>query len=195
MAAGEFSYADAPQEGDPDFGIMVQPNSPYFQDMFPLLRRFQLDRHLMPLVWKLAKYGKVERADVLYVERMPLISFKKPEKDWDTLPKIVIELRTHSTLQDVKKVWRTVEQYRKMFKLKVPKFKLWKNFERDSRVYELYSQGKTLGEIDKAINAEYKDDLDYGNIKKIVSTYRKKMGLPKGGKLITSPIKRKRELR
>ncbi|OHB09390.1 MAG: hypothetical protein A3I86_01615 [Candidatus Zambryskibacteria bacterium RIFCSPLOWO2_02_FULL_39_14] len=197
LTTGEFVYKDTPggRDRDPDWHIVSQPNSPLYQDMFKLLERFRIDRYLMPAVFKLAKHGDVGDVDWLYAETMPLVTFKKPEKDWDTQPRIVIELRTNSTFQDVKKIWRNVEQYRKMFKLKTPKFKLWKNFDRDSKIYLLHTQGKNIGEIYRTLLQEDKTDLDFGNIKKIVSTYRKKLGLPKGGKLITSPIERKRELR
>ena len=195
LTAGEFVYKDTSEgrDGDPDWHIISQPNSPLYQDMFKLLERFRIDRYLMPAVFKLAKHGDVGDVDWLYAETMPLVTFKKPEKDWDTQPRIVIELRTNSTLQDVKKIWRNVEQYRKMFKLKTPKFKLWKNFDRDSRIYELYLQGKTLGEIDKVINEEYGADLQYGNIKKVVSSFKKKFGLNDKKKLITSKVRRIRD--
>jgi len=177
----DFVYADSSREKDPDFGIMVQPNSSYFQDMFELLKRFRLDRHHMPLVWKLAKYGDVGQVHALYADRIPFVTFKPPEKDWDTQPRIVIELRTNSTLQDVKKVWNKVEQMRKLFNLKSPKFKLWENFDRDNELYELYMSGKSFSEIclemDKKYGTKTEDGMTETHARKIITTFRKRLGL------------------
>ena len=63
-----------------------------------------------------------------------------------------------------------------------------KNFNRDSDIFNLYLNGKSISEISSEINLKYNEDLDYGNIKKIV-TQMKKIRAMGGGKLLTSKTK------
>ena len=61
----------------------------------------------------------------------------------------------------------------------MPKFRKWENFDRDSKIYNLYIQGRTISEIWSIILKENETDLDFGNIKKIISSFPKKAGFKK----------------
>lgn len=172
--------------GDPDARIHDYPDSPYYKDLLQLMRRFKLDKNYwLAVLWQYVRTGEYKRGD-FYSEAVPIIKFQKDEDGY--IPKIALEIGRSTTLKDVKEAWHRVEELKKLIYVKQPKFKLWKNFERDSKVYALSEQGATIEEISSELKKDGYD-LDYGNIKKIVSTYRKKLGLPKSGKLITSSVK------
>ena len=176
--------------GELDTEIHNHPDSPYYKDLLNLMKRFKLDKNYwLAALWQYVRTGEYKQGD-FYSETIPIIKLQKDEDGY--LPKIALEIGRSTTLKDVKEAWYRVEELKKLIYGKQPKFKLWKNFERDSRAYELCLEGKTINEIDGILRKEYGADLDYGNIKKIISTYRKKLELPKEGKLITSRIKRLR---
>jgi hypothetical protein len=116
-------------------------------------------------------------------ETAPLVHLAKDEETGET--KVLIEIAENTSINELKETWRIAEGLRKRIFPDRKKYKPWKNFDRDSKIYLLYEQENTITEISKKMLKEDGVDLDYGNIKKIVTTYRKKLGLPKGGKLIT----------
>lgn len=177
---------------------MVMNNYPAFarydEDLRELGAKFGLDyEHWSLVLWEYVRTGSESELlnhDSLQVDTAPKIQWNfKKIADKRRKRIILIELGDNTTLKDVKAAWHQVEDMRRRFKMVKPKFKEWKNFERDKRAYELSAQRKTIAEIGGILRNEYGADLDYGNIKKIVSTFRKKFGLPKGGKLITSKTK------
>ena len=57
---------------------------------------------------------------------------------------------------------------------------------RDTEIYILAREGKSIEEIADIIKEKFKEDLDFGNIKKIESIFRKKTGMSKKNKLKTA---------
>lgn len=97
-------------------------------------------------------------------------------------------LTRETKLKDIIKAWPLIE---KELGGKGKKNKSWKRFWRDYDIYELAKEGKTIDEICNIIEDKYGDSLDYGNIKKIESDFRKKIGIAKKYrkyKLVTSKI-------
>ncbi len=175
--------------GTPDVWIRKNQDSPYYKDLTNLARRFKLDKNYwLAVLWQYVRTGEY-RQDNLYAEAAPIVGMSRDEETG--MRRVTLLIGAGTTFKDVKAEWHNVEKMKK-FVYGRPKFKPWKNFERDSRAYELCLEGKTINEIDGILRKEYGADLDYGNIKKIISTYRKKLELPKEGKLITSRIKRLR---
>lgn len=162
------------------------------KDLVDLMEKFKLDSQywIVPL-WEYVRTGKFNQESFSF----NLVSLDSEPRVYFVIQpvtkkrKVVIELGDDTTLRDVKAAWHEVEELRKKLRIAKPKFKEQKNLDRDGKVYALYEQGKTIAEISSQIFEEDGVDLDYGNIKKIVSTYRKKFGLPRGGKLVTSRTK------
>jgi len=172
-----------------DYPTLMQCN----KDLVDLMAKFKLDsQHWVVLLWEYVRTGKFDQEHLSF-NLMSLDS--KPRVYFVIQPitkkrKVVIELGDNTTLKDVKAAWREVEETRKQLRLVKSKFKEWKNFDRDTKIYLLSTQGRDITQIYRTLLQEDGIDLDFGNIKKIISTYRKKLGLPKDGKLITSRIRR-----
>lgn len=162
-------------------------NTKHHKDITELLKRFKLDReYWIKFLWQYAVYG-VHDNDTLFSETAPILRIQTQPESGES--KILLELGKNTTLKDVKKSWYAVEAMKKFIYPNKGKFKEWKNIDRDAKIYTLSEQEKTIDEISSVL---LKDgvDLDYGNIKKIVSTFKKKMKIKKvGKKLFTSKIK------
>lgn len=105
--------------------------------------------------------------------------------DTDNYDKLILEIGKDTTMEEFKNSWDVIKKYRKM-KPKRKKEKV--NFLRDYKIFSLANDGKTIKEICNIIQKEFEiDNLDYGNIKKIVSSFYKRLKIPKKDrvKLIT----------
>jgi len=196
LDAHGFKYANNPEKpSNDDFLILFAQREPYYQDVTKIADRFRLDRtYWLGFVWRYIKYGIAEPLEIAS-ETIPFVRPGRSIDDWGKMPRIIIELGRNSTLRDVKAVWHYVEELRRTFKLELPKFKEWKNFDRDFKIYQLAEQGKSIGEIWLAFKQQEGVDLDFGQIKKIVSEFPKKAGLKrKPIKLVTSKFKRPKKL-
>ncbi len=197
LRSNAFVYSDklSSQASDDDFLIVYQDNKEYYQDLAAILKKFKLDIfYWIVFAWKYAKYNTQEPIE-MYSETIPYIRLGRSEFD-NKMPKIVIELGSNSTLRDVKNAWCRVQELREMLKLKPHKFQEWENFDRDLKIYRLYENGKSIAEISTILQEEDGVDLDYGNIKKIVTTFRQRVGLKKNKdkKLITRKTGSKEDL-
>ncbi len=85
-------------------------------------------------------------------------------------------LTKETTLKEIIKAWPVIE--RELQKNNT-RNKPWKKFWRDHDIYKMAINGKSVAEIWILIKKKYGEDLDYGNIIKIESTFRKKVGNPK----------------
>jgi hypothetical protein len=100
------------------------------------------------------------------------------ETNSSTPKKYLLHLNSETTLDEIKKAWPTIKKQVRAGRYR--RKKPWKNFWRDYEIYSLASRGKTITEIDMAIQLKFKgQNLDYGNIKHIESDFRKKLGIPK----------------
>ena len=157
--------------------------SVFYSDILTLMQHFKLRKKLwIRFLWRYINNGKYDAADVPS-ETAPLVHLARDEETGET--KILIEIAENTTVNELKETWRRVDGLRKRIFPDRKKYKPQKNFERDRKIYSLYEKGLTIAEISTQMFKEDHADLDYGNIKKIVTTYRKKLGLPKSGKLVT----------
>ncbi len=85
-------------------------------------------------------------------------------------------LTKETTLKEIIMAWPQIE---KELGKNNKRNKPWKKFWRDYDIYKMAEEGKSINEISKLINQRYGDNLDYGNIKKIESSFRKKVGISK----------------
>lgn len=177
--------AEIPLSSSENFkDAIYKRNTKHHKDIAELLKHFKLDReYWLKFLWQYVVYGTHDD-DSLFSETAPILRVQTQPESGEA--KILLELGKNTTLKDVKKNWYTVEAMKKIIYPNKGKFKEWKNFERDARIYSLYAEGKTIGEIWSQIKDEFKNqDLEYCNIKKIVSTFKKKFGIQNNRKLET----------
>lgn len=191
----DYTFHKPPQSANKEEEKCFYTSQKYYNDIVELMRQFKLDYdYWLYLLSHYVLTGVYDiedmQSDILSLDTFPLIDIQIQEPT--DKPKIVIELGDKTTLKDVKAIWHRVEEMRKRFHPEEKKFKEWKNFERDAKIYALHKQGKTIDEIYRIILDEYKQDLDYGNIKKIVSIFKNKLRLDDNQKLITSNKERER---
>lgn len=87
----------------------------------------------------------------------------------------LIKVSPFTTKDEVLRAWRDAKKQMQETVPKVKKFKLWLKFKRDTMIYKLAIDGKSIEEICNTIRQKYGEDLDYGHIKKIVSNYHRRM--------------------
>ena len=101
-----------------------------------------------------------------------------------------LRLDRTTTIRDIKSVWPRIQK--ELRGRKITKKRPWLNFFRDYEVYKLASDGYTIEEIDAVIQKKFNQNLDFGHIKKIESTFRRKVGISnkyRKNKLITTKEK------
>lgn len=185
----EYSYSKLQQGVRSGKGASTSPDVLFHNDIIELMRPFKLDReYWYNLIWDYVRTGSVDEYtkwhDILYLDSAPVLRFETQQGTGKR--KIIMEIGEHTTLKDVKAIWNRVEDIRKHLNPQRPKFKPWKNFERDSKVYALYLEDKILPEIANAIDKEYGGDLTETNIRKIITTYKNRFGLLDGKKKLLS---------
>ncbi len=91
---------------------------------------------------------------------------------------ISLEIDGDTTLKDVKHIWPWVKLMQKdLMYRQADKFQPIKNFERDTRIYTLDKEGKTLTEIAETINLEFDNALLEGELKQIIKRYKKRLNI------------------
>lgn len=100
----------------------------------------------------------------------------------------VIRVGPEATFDDLKKAWYEIKETRKSPKSRK---RNRENFLRDLTIFHLVQRGKTLGEIYRQLEEDGFGDIEYGNIKKIYSTFATKVKIDKKNrpKLKTSASK------
>lgn len=152
----------------------------FHYDILDLLRIFKLDsEYWYQLIWDYVVTGGIdERTKRHYLSYLDAAPVLRPYTQPGTgKHKIIMEIGENTTLKDVKAIWRNVEEARKYLFPKRPKFKPWKNIERDAKLYALYLEGKSLATICNTIDKEYGGDMTETNARKIITIYRKRFGL------------------
>lgn len=98
---------------------------------------------------------------------------------WENgMKRIALEIDSDTTLKDVKQIWPWVKRMQKdLMYRQAEKFQPIKNFERDTRIYELDQDGKTLKEIAETINIEFDNALLEGEIKQIIKRYKERLNI------------------
>jgi hypothetical protein len=103
----------------------------------------------------------------------------RTDKD-STEPEFYIKINENTTLAEIKKRWPAITEKVKMHAPKRTKSqKPWNKRWRDYAVYQYAREGKTIDEILHLVEEKFGEDLDYGNIKKIESAFRNKVGIGK----------------
>lgn len=188
-------------------GFMLYLNSQFRQEVREIRDRFEIqdeydineierlfgDEILLAEARKLRKSLKLTSRWDDYILEYIITNETIPSYDIDGLrleiktdsvneKEYLLHLTENSTLKDIILTWPMIE---KLVGVKKSREKPWKKFWRDYTIYELNNEGKTLSEIYKIINDKYGEDLDYGNIKKIASSFKKRLNISNKQKLKT----------
>ena len=165
-----------------------------YEDVLKILKQFNLSEYYwfgsVSCYLMYNKFPSFHSADTAETE--PAIIEKKDPTS--KLPIIYLRLGRNTTLDDIKDSWSlvrpslTAEEDQDTKHRHNPR----KNAGRDSDIFKLYQRKRTTEEIARAILAKYGQDVDHGNIKKIISIMKKHLGIKDQSKLLTSKIKRKR---
>jgi hypothetical protein len=143
-----------------------------------LAEQFDVPKRWIPsLINGIVYVGSIRISDV-YDHDGIILHFPLDEETQE--PKFLIEINENTTLTEIKKNWPAISQKVRQHAVHSPKArKPWRKKVRDYMIYEYTQQGKSIGEISDLIKKEFEEDLDYGNIKKIESDFRKRMGISK----------------
>ncbi|GEM_PF-3947836 len=99
------------------------------------------------------------------------------QKDEGSEKEYFLRISPSTSIEDIKNVWFLIQK--EIGSRKKTKKKINKKFDRDQRVYKLYLARNSTEKIAEAVKKEFGEDLDYGNIKVIISNQKK---LTKGKK-------------
>ena len=89
--------------------------------------------------------------------------------------KTTLNVGDNTTFEDMKNAWSKIVEYRK----KPERRRNRKNFLRDYAIYRMAKDGFTISKIHTSILTEYKENLDYGHIKKVVNEFYNRTKTPK----------------
>jgi len=88
---------------------------------------------------------------------------------------IVLHVGPETIYSDFKKAWKKIEKYRKV---PLPRKRVRTQFIRDYTIFTQARNGASIQTIHAVIKNKFGEDLDYGNIKKIVSEFYNRLGIP-----------------
>ena len=95
-------------------------------------------------------------------------------------PRFYLELNEKTGRADIEKHWPRISKLMKEHTGKRPgKTRPWKKFNRDRFIWDMVREGKNLPEVYHAVQEKFGEDLDYDNITKIESEFRRKMRIGK----------------
>ena len=105
-------------------------------------------------------------------------------KTTDKNAKIIVEIGQKTTKEDYSKAWDIIKDCRLTPSRKKERPNFWRNYE----IYKLAREGKAIDEIYNFLKSEFGCDLDYGTIKKNLSSFCDRLKIPKKDrpKLVTS---------
>jgi|SRR3989338_7735280 len=92
---------------------------------------------------------------------------------------VYIRVNKDTSLREIASNWKEITKEIKKINGKPSKRKVWKTMDRDHLIYLLASNGVPIPEIYRDVLQLCGEDLDYGNIKRIESNFRKKLNVPK----------------
>lgn len=140
--------------------------------------KFILKRYKLPLNWlhSVQRYILFNSIDLMWVPGNVIVH---QEIDQDTdLRKLSIEIDDTTTLDDLKHAWPLIKFHQKKLESYVnQKIQPIKHFERDQKAYLLKKEGKTPEEIEKAIQDEFDITMNYDDINKAITRYKKRVGI------------------
>jgi len=162
-----------PEVNGPGVESTYSNKTKHHKDIVALMKKFKLDKdYWLYSLWHYLVYDNFGFG-YSQSESFPALEIKEDPETGAWKAKIVCSSGT--TLADVKEAWRVIEGLRGIVLPKRKEFKIWKNLSRDKKIYSLYERGESIAEINNILNEEDGIDLDYGNIKKIISTFRKRL--------------------
>lgn len=89
----------------------------------------------------------------------------------------ILKIDEKTTIADIKRVWPKIKKM--MGVVKTTKKQPWTNYQRDEHIFRLHQGGKTTVEIMNAVQTEFQQDMDLGNIKTIVSRFYDELKTPR----------------
>lgn len=162
--------------------ISLMENVQLALDVKELMKKFKLPERLLDLLHGYIVVNDFVPSGNTDPEGLSLEIHFDNEAEFSTgEPRYFLRLSKNTTLLDIKRAWPKIQK--ELRSDKKTKNRPWGKFWRDYEIYKLSTNGKTIEEIACFIKEKFKEDLDFGNIKKIESTFRKKIGMPKKNKL------------
>ncbi len=107
------------------------------------------------------------------------------ETNPDDINDIILRVGPETVFSDFKTAWDKIKKYRKVF---TPRKREKKKFLIQYEIFRLSQDNKSIIEIYRIIKEKYKQEVDLGNIKKIISYFNKQLKIPKQkrNKIVTS---------
>lgn len=172
---------------------IINKEAPIYEDITKILKQFNLSgESWFDAISHYVLFNKFSPGFLGIQEAETEPSIVEDKDPISGLPTISIKLGQKTTMDDVKNIWSGVEEIRKSYEdeglVVKKKFAYRKNFSRDSDIVNLYQKGHTISEIWAEIKDKHNQDMDFGNIKKVVSQAKQEFKT-KGPKLRTSNFK------
>lgn len=170
---------DKPSEESDKKFISLQENTKLNNEVEKLIKKFDLSKNWRDYLMDYIITDYIIPVYDIDGLKLEVEIVDKNEKEY----KLVLTKNT--TLEEIIMAWPLI---RKNMEKNNTRDKPWKKFWRDHDVYKMVEEGKTISEIGTLIHKKYGDELEHWNIRKIDSSFRKKVGIfeiPRKNKLVT----------
>lgn len=163
----KFLMPDSEEMTDKEFVQLLENN-----DLQKESKKIVRDFHL-PISWADIIHKYI--IDCEFITEIAPDGIKFISEDGNNQPgnKFYLEISPNTSIKDIKDIWFLVQKEFKKYGYEKTRKKKSKKFNRNLEIYDLKKSGKTIQEIDSITNKKYGQDLDYGNIKTIISNQKK----------------------
>src|SRR3989338_2529376 len=127
----------------------------------------------LPKNWEENILGYIVYDDFFFLHDPDVLSLEIESEENEVEKKFYLRIFPDTSIKDIKDVWFLVQKEINPNGIK-PKKKKYKKLDRDMEIYYLHLCGNSVAEISTKIKENFpKENLDHGNIKVIISNFKK----------------------
>lgn len=162
-----------------EFGIKVMEGMTsskikrFNQDPELIKKAKKLTRDLgLPQTWQGVVHQYILWDEFYFPDYDPEALFLETRKESKTSEEeFYLRVFPHTSIKDIEQAWTTIQK--EINPKGIQRKRIEKKFNRNARISYLAGNGKRLSEIWTTIRKEFGEDMDYGNIKVVISNYLK----------------------
>ena len=158
-----------------DDWMRLLENTNLLTDVQELLKKLNLSQSWDEVVQQYV----VDNDTYYYKDESPFITKNSKglvmSVNMENLDDIVLHVGPETIFSDFKKAW---EKIKKLRKVSLPRKRVRTQFIRDYEIFNQARSGASTATIHAHVKEKYGDDLDFGNIKKIVSEFYRRLKIP-----------------
>jgi len=148
--------------------LLFVENPKLVQKSKELMKNFDLPKN-----WEENILGYIVYDEFFFLHDPDVLSLEIESEENDADKKFYLRIFPDTSIKDIKDIWFLVQKEINPNKTKSKK-KKYKNFNRDMEIYYLHLCGNSVSEISTKVKKNFPNkDLDHGNIKVIISNFKK----------------------